>query len=109
MFTELSLHPQSLGPTAMGSRARAAQFREKLEAALDAGDRVVLDFDGVEATQSFVDELIGVVVLDRGPSILQTVSFRKCSQDMKGIINFVLGDRSRQFAARKPSPDLVAA
>lgn len=87
----------------MGSRAIAAQFRKELEDALGAGNHVVLDFEGVEATQSFVDELIGVVVLNRGPKVLDVVSFKKCSPDMKAIINFVLGDRLRQFASRKPS------
>jgi hypothetical protein len=87
----------------MGSRARAAEFRKELERALNDGGSVVLDFEGVDATQSFVDELIGVVVLSRGPEILERVSFRKCSPDMKAIISFVLGDRSRQHAATRKS------
>ena len=104
MLTQLTLHPTASGPTnqgrALGSRARASALREQVEAALDAGERVVLDFDGVQATQSFVDELIGVVVLERGSAVLQSVSFKRCSTEMKGILSFVVSDRVRQHAQR---------
>ncbi|WP_162573700.1 STAS-like domain-containing protein [Variovorax sp. PBL-H6] len=102
-LTQLSLHQLALGPSgqgsALGSRARAVGLRRQVEAALEEGSKVVLDFDGVQATQSFVDELIGVVVLERGPDVLRQVSFKRCSTDMKAIVSFVVSDRAKQHLA----------
>lgn len=105
MLTELSLHPATNGPIdsprSLGSRPSAVPFRLQLEASLRLGQMVVLDFDGVEATQSFVDELIGVVVLKQGKSVLESVKFRGCSDDMKAIVQFVVSDRARQHAEKQ--------
>jgi hypothetical protein len=57
-----------------------------------------LDFEGVEVTQSFMDELVGILVLERGPRVLNQIRFRRCSADMKGIIQFVVTDRAEQHA-----------
>ena len=58
---------------------------------------VELDCASAEATQSFMDELVGILVLERGPKVLNQLRFRGCSQDMKAIINFVVSDRAAQF------------
>ena len=103
-MTELSLSATLVGPTfgrmSLGSRAPAAALRQKLEAALDAQETVTIDFEGIEATQSFVDELVGMLVLKRGPSVLQSLKFRRCSNDMKSIVQFVLRDRAAQFTSQ---------
>jgi hypothetical protein len=54
----------------------------------------------VEATQSFIDELLGVLVLEQGPGVVERMIFRSCSKDVKAIINFVLGDRIDQHKQR---------
>ena len=100
MLTELYLHPKAVGPTtkhpSFGSRPNAVPLRKQIESALDAGEDVTIDFSGVEATQSYVDELIGVLVLRRGAETLSKLSFRGCSNDLKAIIRFVVSDRSLQ-------------
>ncbi|MDA8450629.1 STAS-like domain-containing protein [Acidovorax sp. NCPPB 3859] len=103
MSLTFALHPlpprASAKPIALGSRPRAAELRAKIEAALDQGNDVVVDFGGVDATQSFLDELIGVLVLKEGVEALKQVTFKKCSPDVKAIIGFVVSDRARQRAA----------
>lgn len=61
------------------------------------GAEVVLDFSGISATQSFVDELIGVLILRHGPDILSRIIFKSCSDDVRAIIEFVAADRCDQY------------
>ncbi|MDD4911060.1 MAG: STAS-like domain-containing protein [Sideroxydans sp.] len=82
----------------VGSRMAAAPLREELEIALaQQGAEVVLDFSGITATQSFVDELVGVLVLRHGPDVLGRIIFKGCSDDVRAIIEFVAADRCDQF------------
>lgn len=81
----------------MSMRQTALPLRESIEQALGNGEAVTIDFSGVEATQSFVDELIGVLVSRLGPSVLSQISFKGCSQAVKGVISFVVADRARDF------------
>jgi hypothetical protein len=85
-------------PVCFSRRDRAASVREELDMKIADGFSVELNFEGVEATQSFIDELIGIVVLERGVEVLGKLTFRKCSSDMKAIINFVVSDRALQHA-----------
>lgn len=81
-----------------GTRSRAFEFRDQIESMLDAGaERVAIDFSGVSATQSFIDELLGTLVLQRGPDIVNRLVFQNCSGELKGIVGFVLNDRIEQF------------
>lgn len=82
----------------VGSRFAATPIREQLEKTLarQKGD-VSLDFSGVVATQSFVDELIGVLLLKNGVSVLERVIFKGCSPDVRAIIEFVATDRCDQY------------
>lgn len=97
MKTEFSLFEQAARERFLGTRYRASALREELEKLLDTGVEVVLDFKDVEATQSFIDELLGVPVLERGPDLINRLAFRSCSEDVKAIINFVIGDRIEQY------------
>lgn len=82
----------------VGSRLSAAPIREELEVALaQANTEVVLDFSGITATQSFVDELVGVMVLRHGPDVLARLVFKGCSDDVRAIIEFVAADRCDQY------------
>lgn len=82
----------------LGSRFRARELREELERLLVRADEIVLDFTGMKsATQSFVDELVGVLVLKHGPDITQRLVFKGCSEDIKEILSFVVASRSEDF------------
>lgn len=57
MRTQISLHQYAHGHL-IGARKTAAPLREQMEAALLRREEVVLDFGGIQVTQSFIDELI---------------------------------------------------
>lgn len=81
----------------LGMRASATPYRKEIETSLDNGMDVSIDFSGNEATQSFVDELVGALVLKRGRAILSRISFKNCPDDVKAIIKFVISDRVHQL------------
>ena len=72
----------------LGTRFSARPLREELERMLASGNEVALDFSGVEATQSFIDELIGPLVLRLGPDLLPLLIFKSCSDELKTIVQF---------------------
>ncbi|MFY9261854.1 MAG: STAS-like domain-containing protein [Gallionella sp.] len=82
----------------VGSRFVATPLRDQLEETLaqQSGD-VSLDFSGIMVTQSFVDELIGVLLLKHGEDILKRLVFKGCSADVRAIIEFVATDRCDQY------------
>ena len=86
----------------VGARFAALGLRDELEALLARYDEIVIDFSGVEATQSFLDEFIGVLVLENGSAILRRLRFRGCSANMKALLNFVVSDRAHQHSAHRP-------
>lgn len=57
----------------------------------------VVDFDGVDATQPFIDEVLGVIVLMHGKDVLRNITLKNCSDDVKSAIRFVVEDRLRQY------------
>jgi hypothetical protein len=81
----------------VGLRSAAVPVREQAAEALARGREVVFDFAGIEVTQSFVDELVGALILRHGPEILERVIFKNCSDDTQAIIEFVATDRCDQF------------
>lgn len=82
----------------LGSRYGARELREELEQLLTRANEVVLDFTGMKsATQSFVDELVGVLILSHGPDIVQRLIFKGCSDDIKETLSFVVSSRSEDF------------
>ena len=85
----------------LGSRFRARELREEVEQLLAQADEVVLDFTGMKsATQSFIDELVGVLVLEHGPDVIQRLVFKGCAEDIKEILSFVVSSRSEDFLAK---------
>lgn len=53
--------------TDLASRKSAALLRHEIEAILDSGDRVEMNLSHIESiSESYADELFGVLVLDRG-------------------------------------------
>lgn len=77
----------------LASRATAALFRHEIERQLIAHHPVEIDFTGVSITQSFTDELIGVIAYKHGPTMLKQITFKGCSQEHKKIIQFVVSHR----------------
>ena len=82
----------------LGTRYIARELRQQLECALDEHHRVTLDFSAVSVTQSFIDELMGVLILKNGPSLIARLAFKGCSRDVKEIIRLVIGRRSKDYS-----------
>lgn len=81
----------------IGPRIAATPILEEVELALNRNQEVVLNFQGIEATQSFIDGLIGALILKRSPDVLDQLIFRSCSEDVKAILQFVAADRCDQY------------
>lgn len=85
----------------LGSRYLARVLRKELERLLACAEEVVLDFAGMKsATQSFIDELVGVIVLSHGPDIVRRLVFKGCADDIKQILSFVVASRSEDFVRK---------
>lgn len=97
MQTLISLAARSETVRTLGMRASATPYRKLIEEQLDGGRSVVIDFSGKDATQSFVDELVGSLVLRRGRAAVSMISFKNCSDEVKSIIKFVINDRFQQL------------
>ena len=76
-----------------GSRFAALPLRDRIESLLAEGHTVTVDFAHSNPTQSFVDELIGALVMDRGLEVLKSLKFANCTDEVKAIIHFVVSDR----------------
>lgn len=94
--TFLPLSPFAAGRLA-GVRAAAVSARERAQEILASGREVVFDFTGIEVTQSFVDELVGHLILRDGPDLLDRIVFKNCSDDTRAIVEFVVADRADQY------------
>jgi len=81
----------------VGARSTAMPLREQVEEILTQGAEVVFDFTSVGVTQSFIDELVGVLILRHGPDVLGRLTFKSCSDDVRAIIEFVAVDRCDQY------------
>lgn len=89
----------------LGTREAAFPVRQQVERALDQSTLTVcVDFCGITVTQSFIDEFIGVLILRRGPSVLEQLAFRQCSEEVQAIIRFVASSRMRDFNQRGFEP-----
>ena len=88
------------GGRLLGTRQLALPIRDRVEKALEEGESVTLDFEDTNPTQSFVDELIGSLVLERGIEVLDELLMQNCSEDIKAILHFVVSDRFDQIEQR---------
>ncbi|WP_425218848.1 STAS-like domain-containing protein [Ralstonia solanacearum] len=102
-MTTLHLAERSAAGRLLGSRYGALPIRDEIVALLEQHDKVALDFAGTNPTQSFVDEIIGVLVVERGPSVLKHLVFLNCNEDVKAILHFVVGDRLSEYNAESSS------
>lgn len=86
------------GGRLLGTRLMALPLRDRIDCALDNHEIVEIDFSGTNPTQSFVDELVGTLVLERGGDVLDSLVMKNCSDDVKAILHFVVSDRLDQLA-----------
>lgn len=71
---------------------------ERIIPALNAGERVVIDFSDVKyATQSFVHALVGEALKRFGEGALSDIEFRNCSQQLKSVIGLVVDSSFTSF------------
>lgn len=96
MTTQIALQQHAIGRM-FGMRSSAVPIRKTIEQALGKGDEVVVNFTGVEVTQSFIDELLGALILRDGPKVMQRLVLKGCSEQTRGIVKFVAADRAEQF------------
>ncbi len=96
MTMQIALQQHALGRM-IGMRSSAVPIRKSIELALEKEHEVIVNFAGVEVTQSFVDELLGALILRAGPEIMQRLILKGCSEQTRGIVKFVATDRAEQF------------
>lgn len=68
--------------------------------ALEAGNDVILDFEGVEsATQSFIHSIISDVIRQHGAQVLDRLKFKSCGPTVRSIIGIVVEYMQRAMAS----------
>ncbi len=85
----------------LGSRDLALQIRNDIETLLAQGHEVEVNFSNVAISHSFADELVGVLLLRKGPDVLEKLVFRDCTDSVKATIQFVVADRYDEFVKTK--------
>lgn len=76
----------------------------QLEPALQRGEPVVVDFDGVSlTTQSFVHALLSEPLRSKGPNILDRITFRNCTPAVQRLIELVC-EYTQEAQADAPEP-----
>lgn len=81
----------------LGSRDVAFQIRNEVEVLLNNGHEVEINFAKIAVSHSFADELVGILLLQHGPDVLQRIVFKDCVDSVKAAIQFVVADRYDQF------------
>lgn len=77
----------------LASRTVGARMRQQIEQLLLEHESVQIDFSSVGVTQSFTDELVGVLAYRYGSQVLQRLAFKGCTNEHKKILNFVVSHR----------------
>jgi hypothetical protein len=85
------------GLRVLGTRYLARRIRQSLSDDVVQSSGVEIDFTGTEVTQSFVDELLGPLLLRHGEKVLETVVFRGCSENARAVIMFVISGRLSDY------------
>ena len=89
-MTTIVLHPRA-GSFAENKDTAQDIRRDEIVPALDRGEEVTLDFDGVDsATQSFVHALISDLIRKYGNDVLDRMYFKSCNETVQKIINIVV-------------------
>ena len=88
--------------TRLLTRDDGEKLRRSLRARLAGGERLEIDFEGVEViTPSFADECFGRLLLEIGrPKFRESVRLRTADETIRRLVNHVLAHRAAQMAAR---------
>ena len=97
----MTIRPNRDSGEVFGTRFSALAFRETIEERLDSCPSVQVDFGGAFVTQSFIDELLGPVILRMGPAILERLEFAGCLDSTRAILQLVIAARLEDFADRQ--------
>lgn len=83
--------PSSAGTFAEDKDLARELRTERIIPALEANEKVVLDFSNVAyATQSFVHALVGEPLKRFGEPVLEHIEFRNCSRQLQSVIELVV-------------------
>jgi len=88
----INIKNQTGGFEFVGSRGAGEIIRKKMKKELDKGNKVTLDFSGIEqVTQSFIDEFFGIFIRAFGMEYIRgKVMLVNETQGIKDTINFVI-------------------
>jgi hypothetical protein len=83
----------------LGARVSGEIIREQMEKAINNGDTVVLDFDGIEdITQGFGDEIVGIFTRAYGKEFVKkNIKVVNYSEEIKVILNWVVSYSSKYY------------
>lgn len=101
----------------LGSRFSAQAFRDEITACLAYQREVRIDFAGVSVGTSFLDELVGILIVHFGSSILERLIFENCNDEAQGLLRFVVATRleeqkkvgARSRLSDRPAPTKESA
>jgi hypothetical protein len=80
----------------IGSRHNGKILREKVEPFILDNKKVSLDFEGINlVTQSFIDEVLGVLIRKKGPIVTSQIKFKNCNESVKGVVKLVVSYSSK--------------
>ena len=84
----------------LGTGHSAIHFRGRIEQQLESYPSVEIGFAGAFVTQSFVDELLGPLILRMGPIALERLAFSGCGEEAKAILKLVIAGRLRDHTVQ---------
>jgi hypothetical protein len=93
----------------LGARMSGEMVREQMEKAIDNGDTVVLDFDGIEdITQGFGDEIVGIFTRAYGKEFVKkNIKVVNYSEEIKVVLNWVVSYSSKYYKERQEELNAV--
>jgi len=97
------------GISFLGARVSGELVREQMEKAIDNGDTVVIDFDGIEdITQGFGDEIVGIFTRAYGKDFIkEKVKAINYSESVKTVLNWVVSYSSKYYKERQEELNAV--
>jgi hypothetical protein len=99
----LAIAPEGGSVNVLGTRHSAIDLRKRVALQLDVCQTIEISFEGVDVTQSFVDELFGPLILRMGPRVLERFAFSGCNDEARAILKLVFASRLRDFSSRHAS------
>ena len=97
------------GAKTLSSRQIGRKIRNIVEKFLEDNDTVVIDFNGIELiSQSFGDEILGVLIRERGiNNVKGRVKIANAAPVIKSVMSFVISYSKERASKRKTPPPPV--